>query len=616
MARKFHSEMDLPPKEVLNLEAEILGFVGDVKTAALRYRELCSRTDTTPEDLVMLATTLFRCGEYIDAQETIADIDNSAIEHNSRSLMSLASLKRYLGIPGFIEDAYLARRNEPNDPNIQMGYLALFQSLSQDWEEPKAVEPGCSVLLKSNGEELWWHIIKDSERPKNDRELPLDNELAQHLLGRGTNEVFELQYDVGNTTCEIIKLQSKYVRAFQEIFEEFPLRFPSNPSFMRFKTDENLTPILHTVDARQQLVKRAEELYESHQIPFVSFCSFINSPTIMTWNEYIRQSNKRLWFGEGTEPETYEGAELLRNASAITLDAISFLTVHMLQLSDFLKARFSCVSIPQFVFDEIQEEVFQAKVNRAPRGYLSINQEGQYVFMDVSEDDWRSWNEYLTSTLNLAESFERIPSYPILSIDDHQETLETLKMSGMGTVYLGGDGSETNSVLISDDLVLAKCIRTYGTGVANSHALLKELLRFGTITNETYSSKIEELALMNYWFVRVNSDDILQSLKRNDYQITPGAQAMLGTLRGPNSNEYASARVATEIINALARADLLDYRFDFLSSHVLREIRKNRHSSSILFEFRSQISKRLELYPTKHDHILELTDALILTTPS
>lgn len=615
MARKFRTGLELPPKKVLNVEAEILGLVGDVKTAVLRYREMCSRTDFTPDDLVELAIAQFRCGDHTDAVETIADIDASALVHNLPSLMKLAHMKQILGVPGYIEDAYLSRRNEPNDPSIQMGYLALFQSVSRDWEEPSFVEPGCSVRIRADEEEKWWHIINSAESPKNDRELPPDNELAQQLIGHGKGYVFDLQQNFGKITCEIVELQSKYVRAFQEIFEDFPLRFPGDRSLSRIKMDSNFTPIFHSVDLRHQQVENATRLYESHQIPFVTFCSLIGNSIFITWNEYVRRPDKQLWFGEGSFQEANEGAELLRNANGITLDVIALLTVHRLKLSDILKSRFSNVSIPQYVFDEIQGEVSQMRVGNAPSGYIGRNQEGRYTLTEISEDDWESWNEYMASVLDLAESLERIPSYPILSIDEPQETVEVLKPSGMGTIYLGDEEFETISVLISDDLALSKMAQSRDTSVANSQALLVELLNSGTITEETYSSKIEELALMNYWFVSVRPSDILRSLELSSYQTTPGAQAMLKTLRGPDCSENTSAVVATEIINALARTTLLPDQFELLSFSVLREIRSGRHSNSILHRFRDEISARLQLNPLKHDHVLQIVDTLIQTTP-
>ena len=366
VAKKFREEMDSPPRIVLNVEAEILGYVGDVKTAVLRYREMCSRSDSTPNDLVGLAITQFRCGEHSAALETIVDIDASGLGHNPQSLMRLAHMKRLLGVSGYINDAYLSHRYGLNDPNIQMSYLALFLSVNKDWEEPSVAVPDCLVRIRTDEEEKWWHIIEDTESPSNDRELSLNNELAQHLLGRSVGDILNLQQGFGEITCEIVELQSKYVRAFQEIFEEFPMRFPGNPSLSRIKMDSNFTPVLHSVEMRHRHVENVGKLYESHQLPFVSFCSLIGNSTLMTWLEYTDQRNKQFLFGEGSDLEAKEGDELMRDADTIALDIIALLTVHRLGLSDHLQTRFSCVSIPQFVFDEIQEEAFRAKLSSAP----------------------------------------------------------------------------------------------------------------------------------------------------------------------------------------------------------------------------------------------------------
>ena len=609
VAKRFREEMDSPPKVVLGIEAEILGYVGDVKTAVLRYREMCSRTDSIPGDLIGLAIAQFRCGDHSDARETTADLDVSGIGHNPQALMRLAHMKRLLGVSGYIADAYHSLRCDLNDPNLQMGYFALFHSVNRDWEEPSVVVPDCLVRIRADEEEKWWHIVEDTDSPKNDRELSPDNELAQHLLGRGVGDVFDLQQGLGVITCEIVELQSKYVRAFQEVCEEFPMRFPGNPSLSRIRMDDNFTPVFHGIELRHQYVESAKRLYESHQLPFVSFCSLIGNSTLTTWLEYTKQPNKQFWFGEGSTQESDEGAELLRDADTITLDIIALLTVHRLELSDHLQTRFSCVSVPQFVFDEIQEEVFQMKLSNAPSGYMGKSEDGRYTLTETPEDSWRKLKRYASSVFELAKVFERIPSYPILSIDEPQEIVEMLKPSGAGAVYLGDEEFEVDPVLISDDLALSRLARSRDISVANSQALLVELLHSDIITEGTYSSKIEELALMNYWFVRVSAQDILRSLGLHSYQTNPGVRAMLKTLRGPDCSENVATIVATEVINALARTPLLHDQFELLLLSVLTEVRSGRHSNSILWKFRSEISSRLRYIPIIHDRTLQIVDS-------
>ena len=50
LARKIcDDKLTRPPRPVVGVEAEILSYVGDVRAAVLRHRELCSREDSVPE---------------------------------------------------------------------------------------------------------------------------------------------------------------------------------------------------------------------------------------------------------------------------------------------------------------------------------------------------------------------------------------------------------------------------------------------------------------------------------------------------------------------------------------------------------------------------------------
>ena len=611
VARRFRNELETPPKTVLGIEAEILAYVGDVKTAAQRYREMCSRSDFTPDDLVRLAMAQFRCGEHSAALEVIADIDSFGLIQNPLALMMLAHLKRFLGVSGYISDAYLSRSHGLRDPNVQMGYIALFLGADKDWEEPSVIEPDCWVRISADGEEKWWYIVEGTEGESEGRKLSPNDDLAQHLLGRSVGDAFDLQQGLGAVSCEVVELQSKYVRAFQEILEEFPMRFPGNPSLLRIRMDDSFTPVFQSVDLRYRYVENIERLYESFQIPFVSFCSLVGNSTLTTWLEYVERTDKQFWFGEGSVQEQEDGAGLLRNACTIILDITALLTVHRLGLSDYLQSRFSSVFIPQLVYDEIQEEAFQMKSSSPPKGFVGKNEEGHYVFTEVPEDAWRELGRYTSSVYDFAKNFERTPSYPILSLDEPEEAIELLRLSGVGAVYLGDEDFEVDSVLISDDLVLSRFARSRDLDVANSQVLLEELLRSGIITEGTYSSKVEELALMNYWFVRIGARDILRSLEGSSYQTTSGLQAMLRTLRGPVCSEDSAATVAADVIDSLAKTSLLYDQFELLSFSVLTEIRKGRHSNSILHEFIDRISFRLELHPLRLDRTLHLVNLLM-----
>ena len=60
LARKIRDIDGPPPRVVIDIEADILGYVGDSRNAVLRHRELCGREDSIPEDRVRLALAQFR----------------------------------------------------------------------------------------------------------------------------------------------------------------------------------------------------------------------------------------------------------------------------------------------------------------------------------------------------------------------------------------------------------------------------------------------------------------------------------------------------------------------------------------------------------------------------
>ena len=608
LARKIREVVDPIPRVVVDLEAQILGYVGDVRAAVLHHHELCSREDSVPDDQVRLAWAQFRCGERDAALETILDFDVSELGRDSQALMKLAHLKRFLGAADFLSDAYLARRHGLNDPDAHLGYLSLFMGREEEWEEPTVVAPGCSVLIKDEGDEQWWHILEDGEEPPGSRELSPDDGLAQRLLGRSVGDLVVLRQGLGEVSCELTALQSKYVRAFQETFDEFTKRFPDNMALSRVKMDSNFTQFFQSIELRHQYVSNVESLYKSRQLSFASFCSLIGSSTLKVWPEYTAQSTTRLHFGTGSDQETSEAGELMGDADVIALDMVALLTVHRLGLAEHLRTRFSRITIPQYLFDEIQNDVYQMRTGPAPSGHAGKDEEGRYTLSEMTEDVWKESQALARSVLELADTFERIPSYTMLDADDPQATIDVLTPAGAGAVYSGDEQSEVRPVLISDDLVQSIVARSLGLGAVNSQALLEELLRSDVITAVEYSSKIEELVLMNYWFVRIRAKDILRSLESNGYQTTPGAQAMLRTLCGPDCSEEAAASVGAEVIATLAKKSLIPQHLDLLLSSVLAAMRHGRHTNLVLLKFKAEIAARLTLAPLQCDQILQAVD--------
>ena len=291
LARKIREANDSTPKAVIEVEAAVLEYVGDAGRAASLLGELCSRNDSTPDDRVRLAMAQFRCGERDAALRTVLGINVPELGHDSQALMKLAHIKRFLGDPNYIHDAYLSRRYGLNDPDAHLGYFGLFQGRDEEWEEPTVVGLGCAICIKIDGDDQWWHILEDGEEAYGPRDIPPYSDLAQRLLGRGVGDVVMLRQGLGGLSSEITAIQSKYVRAYQETLEEFSARFPDNMSLSRVKLDSDYSQIFQSIELRHRHVSNAEAMYKSQQLPFAAFCDLIGSSTLEVWPEYTDATN-------------------------------------------------------------------------------------------------------------------------------------------------------------------------------------------------------------------------------------------------------------------------------------------------------------------------------------
>ena len=403
-------------------------------------------------------------------------------------------------------------------------------------------------------------------------------------------------------------IQSKYVRAFQETTEEFSTRFPENLSLSRVRLDDDFSQVFQSIELRSQFVQNVESLYQAVRLPFVSFSSLIGRSALEVWPEYIMQPSSRIHFGSGANNEAVDGGALLGDATQVVLDMVALLTVHKLGILEHLRHRFSRVLIPQLLYDELQNVVYTMRINRPPVAYIGKDEEGRYTHTELPEDDWVKRLEYAEAVLKLADSLERIPSYPILDADDPEGLIDAITLAGAGAVLAGDEMPSTDLVLVSDDRLQSDIARFLGVGVANSQVLLFELAHSGVITYKEYSSHVEQLAQMNYWYIRIGPHDILQRLEASHYRITEGIRSLLKSLQGPDCPEEAAASVAAEIIASIAKKSLLQHLGEQLLSLVIAEMRTGRPTNQVLIEFKREIAGRLILAPLQRDRILQMVD--------
>ena len=608
-AREIKNVPGEPPKLALEVEVDVLQFVGDVPAAISCLLKIYKFEHAAAADRVRLAEAQYRCGERDAALETVQSTNSLELINDPQLLMKLAQLKFLLGSTDFLDDAYRALRHARDNPAVHKGYGGLFMVCERDLTEPEVIGPGCAVLLLNESGQKWWNILEEGEEAHGPHDLSSNSSLGAVLNGRREGETVVLRQDLEELSYEIAKIQSKFVRAFQETIEGFSTRFPSDLSLSRIEIkDDDFTKVFQSVEQGSHFARSVLRVYQEGKLPFATLCSLLSKSSLDVWLGLTHEdSSLNIHAGDGTHEESRRAEAIVRETQNVVLDIVALLTVQRLGIAEQLRACFSRIAVPQCVLDDIYDAVSEAKFIGQPAGYLGKNTEGYYTLDETTEDAWSKRQEYLESLRDLAESFERIPSYRVLEINDLEDIKGALTLVGVGSVFAGYEDTENGSVLISDDLVLSQFARSRGISVVNTEAVLYELHRTDGISDEANSSYIEQLVLMNYKLIRVSPDDILRRLEANDYVTSEGIRAMLKTLEGPDCSTESAVLVGAEVIAELAER-AFPRQVNLILSAVLLSLQRGRDKCVVLGMFQVALERRLAHNPSSLHQLLKTVD--------
>ena len=210
----------------------------------------------------------------------------------------------------------------------------------------------------------------------------------------------------------------------------------------------------------------------------------------------------------------------------------------------------------------------------------------------------------------MAESFDRIAAFRLLDNEYREDLFDAFTAAGVGAAYAGDEQRRAGIILVCDDLVLSQYSRSEGVRVVNTQAVLRELHRSGKINGDAYSSYVEQLALLNYWFVRVGPEDIVRRLEANGYLTTRGIHAMLDTLAGPDCTESSAVSVGVKVVAGIA-GKAPPAQVELVMAAVLATLRRGRATTTVLTEFRKAIADAPTLGPFTKVNLLKTVDLSI-----
>ena len=585
------------------VEAHLLEEAGDPGEAKELLTQLIALEPDSPDHRIGLAYLRYRTGDLEGSKQAVLGIAAEEVKGNAHQLMALARVRAWLDLDGVLELAYRARRLGFGDPDIHQAYVSLVLNRKRDEDaalEVAKVKPGSTVHLESeDGNIKVFTIVEGLDADLHRGELLPSDPVALKLLGLGTGDSVNLkQTDLETVEYRIAKVESQYVFAFQETLLNFSTWFPDVQGPEKLKADAaGIDKMFQMINQREAEAGTVLDLYRSKRITLGMLAQLCGQSLIQTWGALQVGDELRVIASTGDPREIGAEAIALPNAEVLVLELTGLLTITSLQLAPALRRRFKQILAPQFLLDEISDELTLERAGLRSglrRGGVLYRKGDRYVMEERTfhTEERRRFLEGLADFLK--REVHLLPTPDILDLLK-QGAENPLGRAALASILLAKD---RGAVLYSDDFVLRAVARnTWGVAGAWSQAVIRDLRRSGDITEDEYHRGVIDLVQRNYEFVSVNEQDYLWSLRENGMHVTPALTRALRALESPDCTEDSAIMVAAALLRGVCLETGSPITSQLVLDACVSALKRNRHAGVVLSKLEARLRQILLMHP-------------------
>lgn len=524
---------------LINFESWLAEYLGDLETALKLQFELVRIEPDNVSFKIQLARLLFRTDNKVNAIQVLEMVDQDNIQ-DPFELMQMAEIYGFIEEPDIaIRIAYIARRKGIDNPELHLAYLSIFMRISDSLTnlEPKIVEANTSIrLLTENSSPCWMKVITFGIPDKANWEFRPETKQGKLLLGKQTGDTVifregpleELSY-----TIELI--QSIYLRAYQETYEEFSTRFPDHPGLHRMEVkNDDFSKFFTFIIQHSYFAQKVYSFYKNGVITVENFAKTIGRSYLEVFSSLQNTKKERIFACNGTNKDQQEQLLACKHEDSVALDLSSFLTLGYLEFLDLLCSRFKHIYITQRFIDTLDRALMDCYFDlKKGRRTIGIN-EYKPFFEEFSPSVIENNITYVKHLLNFAKNSFEVVAIPT-NLAHYLKTPENPSQE-MGDVSISTIliAKHTNSKLFSDDKVLKEYSKqVYKVQGFWSQPFLIDAVDKKLLTFTGYSEACIKLIKANYYFLSLSSQIINQVIELNHYLISPNVRIMLTGLRNP-----------------------------------------------------------------------------------
>jgi hypothetical protein len=507
------------------------------------------------EKAILYEDNLHRRLQWLSLCERLGDIDtvvdwlkqvDPSQQGYPRDLVSLAlRIDWYLGDPKCLPIAYRALRGAYDDPQMHLGFIALFLTGRigrNQIELPEQVGPDTAVVLaEMDGPRRLTRIIETEPNPRIDRDeiAPYDS-LATRLLGLRVGDEVELRSIATQSSRYLIsRVQNKYVHAHFRSLEQFQVMFPESRAFGSLnidpsKGDQQFNPIFEAVKQKGEFGRQIKDLYRSGRLPIAIAANFGGSSGFEFWDTIFADPAMQFNVVVG-RPEDYAKVHRIfaQHAHRAVIDPITLYGLVRLKIAETAHAAFEDLGVVQTTLDLLRRVLQEREADRGrEKGILGWDGE-HYRMVRLAPEAIEERVTEIQEVLSFAETLTLIPAEATGELTvAAKEVFNDLDPAFLDTILAAhGNGR----LLLSDDLPFralateATQITSVWTQAAVAGATNK------TVPPEEYFRISNILAENRYFYTSLNTGNLFYAWKQANWSVTPTLKSLLDLLARPTN---------------------------------------------------------------------------------
>lgn len=323
----------------------------------------------------------------------------------------------------------------------------------------------CAVKLEIHGNGQRWIIIEDEQPVASRGEFATGSQLGHLLIGRSVGDLFELPGNLVQPECATVReIQTKYVRAAQDTFENFTHQFPGTSVLQKVHVGngENLdfSPLIENLRTWREYVETCIVAYREHPCSIYLFANRTGINEMEAIKSLASLPNGQVKCCQGLPGELdlalAEGID--SNSVVLCISAIVTLTlIDGWRYLDSSKSYF----VSQLTSELIDSWILEAiEVRPDGGGVVTLDEANHLAFRETTEDGRASQIQELKTLREAVDRYCTSASSFAMAALEPDKRKHFTKLVGLHNVEAMMLAKSHGAVCWSDDIVLGFIAKT------------------------------------------------------------------------------------------------------------------------------------------------------------